>query len=213
MGLMMMMMMMIMIMVCVRGWVFAGKVSPQFVQLAYKVPVSGSCDHQVIENCTAIGKREQTGVLWRGHAGYRGKMVLAKEIKSHWGQWTHHLIPPMQTVIGKNQSGRRFIAGTLHLISFMSYTRNSSAKEETAAGTSQEEMYRCLKWTIWQPRESNTECRRLIIVLNLSLVRLELYGCVTVEHAAQGGWQKIRAEVVSIWCTQWWATFHVPFFS
>lgn len=39
-----------MMMVCVRGWVFAGKVSPQFVQLAYKVPVSGACDHQVIEN-------------------------------------------------------------------------------------------------------------------------------------------------------------------
>lgn len=39
-----------MMMVCVRDWVFAGKVSPQFVQLAYKVPVFGSCDLQVIES-------------------------------------------------------------------------------------------------------------------------------------------------------------------
>lgn len=46
--------------VCVRGWVFAGKVSPTFVQLAYKVPVSGSCDHQVnvnsLHHCCMLGK-------------------------------------------------------------------------------------------------------------------------------------------------------------
>lgn len=35
--------------VCVRSWVFGGKVSSHFVQLAYKVPVSGSRDLQVIE--------------------------------------------------------------------------------------------------------------------------------------------------------------------
>lgn len=40
--------------VCVRSWVFAGKVSPQFVQLAYKVPVSGSRDLQLIESALLL---------------------------------------------------------------------------------------------------------------------------------------------------------------
>lgn len=35
-------------MMCVRSWVFAGKVSPKFVQLAYKVPVSVSRDPAVV---------------------------------------------------------------------------------------------------------------------------------------------------------------------
>lgn len=39
---------------CVRSWVFAGKVSPQFVQLAYKVPVSGSRDLRVIESALLL---------------------------------------------------------------------------------------------------------------------------------------------------------------
>lgn len=56
-------------MVCVRGWVFAGKVSPQLIQLAYKVPVSGSCGHQVRQYtsaaCSSLKKRyrEQMGCL------------------------------------------------------------------------------------------------------------------------------------------------------
>lgn len=40
----------VMMMVSARGWVFAGKVSPPFIQLAYKVPVSDSCDPQVQGN-------------------------------------------------------------------------------------------------------------------------------------------------------------------
>lgn len=40
-------------MLCVRSWVFAGKVSPKFVQLAYKVPVSVSRDPHVIKKCTS----------------------------------------------------------------------------------------------------------------------------------------------------------------
>lgn len=36
-------------MLCVRSWVFAGKVSPKFVQLAYKVPVSVSRDPHFVK--------------------------------------------------------------------------------------------------------------------------------------------------------------------
>lgn len=64
---------------CVRSWVFAGKVSPQFVQLAYKVPVSGSRDRQLIESALmrserVEGKRKEknvqqnsSGLLRKGH--------------------------------------------------------------------------------------------------------------------------------------------------
>lgn len=58
---------MMVMMVWVRVWVFAGKVSSQFVQLAYKVPVSGSCDHQVIGDRLLLRiktrNREQMGSL------------------------------------------------------------------------------------------------------------------------------------------------------
>lgn len=60
---------------CVRSWVFAGKVSPQFVQLAYKVPVSGSRDLQVIESTPLLrihvrkeSKREPMRSERRRHA-------------------------------------------------------------------------------------------------------------------------------------------------
>lgn len=55
--------------VCVRSWVFAGKVSPQFVQLAYKVPVSGSRDLRVIESAHLLRIRvwkERTREQMRG---------------------------------------------------------------------------------------------------------------------------------------------------
>lgn len=41
-------------MLCVRSWVFAGKVSPKFVQLAYKVPVSVSRDPHVIKKSALL---------------------------------------------------------------------------------------------------------------------------------------------------------------
>lgn len=71
-------------MVCVRSWVFAGKVSPHFVQLAYKVPVSGSRDLQVIKksalllhiNLVKERNGEQMGSLRRTRVGYRCKTVI-----------------------------------------------------------------------------------------------------------------------------------------
>lgn len=59
-------------MLCVRSWVFAGKVSPKFVQLAYKVPVSVPRDPAVLYISFIYSRNK--GVLHVDQAECRGQM-------------------------------------------------------------------------------------------------------------------------------------------
>lgn len=75
--------MMMTMMVCVRGWVFAGKVSPQLIQLAYKVPVSGSYDPRMsLETFAAQYSWEQKEIrkrrefLWKIQMGNDKRTVI-----------------------------------------------------------------------------------------------------------------------------------------